>query len=107
MPTPWDTVSVAPKLLMLDTRYQNGSLPLSKWPSLYRAVSKGNWGEAIRQTRSTYTDKSGKTHYDNDRVRRRADTIFKDLFNVSYIPDSKELPVVTPAKRTKTNKKVK
>lgn len=98
-PTPFDTVSVAPKLLMLDTRYQNGTLPIDKWPSLYQAVADGDWGEAIKQSRSTYKDKAGKVHYDNDRVRRRAETIFPNMFDVNFIKDSKTAPVVTPKKK--------
>lgn len=97
MPTPFDTVSVAPKLLMLDARYQNGSLPISGWPSLYKAVSEGNWGEALRQSRATFSDDKGK-HYDNDRVRRRADSLFPGMFNVTFKSDSKELPTVTKKK---------
>ena len=41
-PTPFDTVSVAPKLLLLDTRYQNGRLPIANWPSLYQSIADGN-----------------------------------------------------------------
>lgn len=94
MPSPWDTVSAAPKMLMLDTRYQNGNLPQSKWPSLYQAVADGNWGEAIKQSRSTFTDKKNVKHYDNDRVRRRAETLFPGMFDVTYIKDSKTMPEV-------------
>lgn len=106
---PFDTVSVAPKLLMLDTRYQNGTLPAKKWPSLYKAISEGNWGEALRQSRSTFT-RNGVKYYDNDRVRRRADSLFKGMFNVLF-KDSTDsnLPTVTRIKEKfggeiKTNK---
>jgi hypothetical protein len=37
-------------------------------------------------------------HYDNDRVRRRAEALFPNMFNVTFKPDSKELPVVTKKK---------
>lgn len=93
--TPFDTVSIAPKLLALDTRYQNGSLPVSGWPSFYQALAEGNWAEALKQSRSTYIDAKGVKHYDNDRVRRRAEALFPNMFNVTFKPDSKELPVVT------------
>lgn len=97
MPNPWDTVSVKPKLLLLDTRYQNGSLPQEKWPSLYNAVARGDWAEALRQSRSKF-DKNGVTYYDNDRVRRRAQEIFPGMFDVSYIKNSKKLPIIAPAR---------
>lgn len=96
--TPFDTVSIAPKLLALDTRYQNGSLPVSGWPSFYKALAEGNWAEALKQSRSTYTDAKGVKHYDNDRVRRRAEALFPNMFNVTFKPDSKELPGVTKKK---------
>ena len=93
-PTPFDTVSVAPKLLMLDTRYQNGRLPIGSWPALYQAVADGNWAEAIKQSRSTYVTDDGVKHYDNDRVRRRAESIFPEMFDVSFIADSPIYPIV-------------
>ena len=99
-PTPFDTVSVAPKLLLLDTRYQNGRLPIANWPALYQSVADGNWAEAIKNSRSTYI-KDGVKHYDNDRVRRRAESIFPGMFDVIFTPDSKEFPKVISRKKSK------
>lgn len=99
-PTPFDTVSVAPKLLLLDTRYQNGRLPIANWPALYQSVADGNWAEALKNSRSTYI-KDGVKHYDNDRVRRRAESIFPGMFDVIFTPDSKEFPKVTNRKKSK------
>ena len=99
-PTPFDTVSVAPKLLLLDTRYQNGRLPIENWPSLYQSIADGNWAEALKNSRSTYI-KDGVKHYDNDRVRRRAESIFPGMFDVIFTPDSKEFPKVISRKKSK------
>lgn len=99
-PTPFDTVSVAPKLLLLDTRYQNGRLPIANWPSLYQSIADGNWAEALKNSRSTYI-KDGVKHYDNDRVRRRAESIFPGMFDVIFTPDSKEFPKVISRKKSK------
>ena len=99
-PTPFDTVSVAPKLLLLDTRYQNGRLPIANWPALYQSVADGNWAEALKNSRSTYI-KDGVKHYDNDRVRRRAESIFPRMFDVIFTPDSKEFPKITNRKKSK------
>lgn len=94
-PNPFDTVSVEPQLLLMDTRYQNGSLPIDKWPNLYDAVARGDWASALRESRSTYKN-GNTTHYDNDRVRRRADEIFPGMFDVTVEKDSPKEPVVTP-----------
>ena len=99
-PTPFDTVSVAPKLLLLDTRYQNGRLPIANWPSLYQSIADGNWAEALKNSRSTYI-KDGVKHYDNDRIRRRAESIFPGMFDVIFTPDSKEFPKVISRKKSK------
>ena len=99
-PTPFDTVSVAPKLLLLDTRYQNGRLPIANWPSLYQSIADGNWAEALKNSRSTYI-KDGVKYYDNDRVRRRAESIFPGMFDVIFTPNSKEFPKVTNRKKSK------
>lgn len=99
-PAPFDTVSVAPKLLLLDTRYQNGRLPIANWPSLYQSVADGNWAEALKNSRSTYI-KDGVKYYDNDRVRRRSESIFPGMFDVTFTPNSKEFPKVTSRKKSK------
>jgi hypothetical protein len=70
-------------------------LPVSGWPSFYKALAEGNWAEALKQSRSTYIDSKGVKHYDNDRVMRRAETLFPNMFNVTFKPDSKEFPKVT------------
>ncbi len=93
MRTPWDTVSVSPKLLMLDTRYQNGNLNPNKWPNLYQAIADGDYAKALRESRSTYK-KEGVIHYDNDRVRRRAEIFFPNQFEVTFKKDSPEFPIV-------------
>lgn len=93
-PTPFNDVDHKLKLLMLDTRYQNGRLPQEDWPSLYEAVKNGDIIEALRQSRSTFT-RDGQKHYDNDRVRRRADSLWSNLYNVRSSNIISDLPIVT------------
>lgn len=97
-PTPFDYVPTEAKLLLLDTRYQNGSLSQKDWPSLYKAVRDKNYGEALRQSRSKFTDGKGIVHRDNDRVRRRADYLYPGQYEVTFEKDSEELPTVTRIK---------
>ena len=94
-PTPFDDVDDRLKLLMLDTSYQNGSLPQEKWPKLYEAVKAGNIPVALQQTRSTFM-RNGKKYYDNDRVRRRA-ALYPE-YTVDFKDNSAELPIVTLVK---------
>ena len=74
-PDPWNSVDSKLKLLMLDTRYQNGSVPQEKWPNLYDAVYKNDIIKALQQSRATF-ENNGVKKPDNDRVRRRVAHLF-------------------------------
>ena len=97
-PTPWDTVSVAPKLLMQDVRTRTGKLPQKKWPNLYKAVSEGNQIRMLQESRTKFK-RDGIEYPDNDRVRRSAETFFPGMFDVSYEKDSWDPVTVTRKKK--------
>lgn len=97
-PTPFDTVSVAPKMLMNDVRFRVGRLPQSGYPKLYQAVADGNWAKAIQESRTKF-QRNGVWLPDNDRVRRVAETYFPGMFNVSYKPGSWDPVTVRPKKQ--------
>ena len=97
-PTPFDTVSVAPKMLMNDVRFRVGRLPQSGYPKLYQAVADGDWAKAIQESRTKF-QRNGVWLPDNDRVRRVAETYFPGMFNVSYKPGSWDPVTVRPKKQ--------
>ena len=97
-PTPFDTVSVAPKMLMNDVRFRVGRLPQSGYPKLYQAIADGDWAKAIQESRTKF-QRNGVWLPDNDRVRRVAETYFPGMFNVSYKPGSWDPVTVRPKKR--------
>lgn len=96
-PTPFDTVSVAPKMLMNDVRFRVGRLPQSGYPKLYQAVADGDWAKAIQESRTKFQN-NGVWLPDNDRVRRVAETYFPGMFDVSYKPGSWDPVNVRPKK---------
>lgn len=102
-PTPWDTVSLAPKLLMNDARYRAGTLPQSSWPSLYDAVANGDWGRALTESRTKF-QRNGTWYPDNDRVRRNAEAYFPGAFDVNYVKGSWD-PVKVTRKKKETGGK--
>lgn len=97
-PTPFDTVSIAPKMLMNDVRFRTGRLPQSKYPKLYQAVADGDWAKAIQESRTKF-QRNGVWLPDNDRVRRVAETYFPGMFDVSYKPGSWDPVTVRPKKQ--------